>query len=98
MIKKAEQLLTKCSVCSVASVSECGYPRICLLAPLKTKGIKEFWFSTGASGTKVRHFKSNSKAGVTFFDGGDSVTLTGNMEIVDDKKQRTTCGTSGVIF
>ncbi len=88
LINKAEQLLTKCSVCSVASVSECGYPRICLLAPLKTKGIKEFWFSTGASGTKVRHFKSNSKAGVTFFDGGDSVTLTGNMEIVDDKKTK----------
>lgn len=53
--------------------------------PLKTNGIKEFWFSTGTSGTKIRHFKSNEKAGVTFYNGGDSVTLTGEMEIVENK-------------
>lgn len=38
-----------------------------------------------ASGTKVRHFRSNGKAGVTFYYGGDSVTLTGDMTIVSDK-------------
>ncbi len=85
LINKAEGLLDRCRVCEVASVSEEGFPRICVLMPLKTDGIKEFWFSTGASGTKVRHFKKNDKAGVTFFDGGDSVTLTGNVEIVTDK-------------
>lgn len=77
LVKKAENLLSKCNVCTVASVSENGYPRICVLMPLRTIGIKEFWFSTGASGTKVRHFKNNRKSGVTFYDGGDSVTLTG---------------------
>lgn len=85
LIQKAENILSKCQVCTVASVSERGYPRICVLKPLKTKGIKEFWFSTGTSGTKVRHFNHNSKAGVTFYDGGDSVTLIGDMEIVTDK-------------
>lgn len=85
LVKKAEKLLTQCKVCTVASVSERGYPRICVLMPLKTNGIKEFWFSTGASGTKVRHFRKNDKAGVTFYGGGDSVTLTGNMKIVTDK-------------
>ena len=85
LIKKAENLLTQCKVCTVASVSEKGYPRICVLMPLKTIGIKEFWFSTSTSGTKIRHFKHNCKSGVTFYDGGDSVTLTGEMEIVTDK-------------
>lgn len=84
LIVMAEELLKKCNVCSVASVSEEGYPRICILAKLRTDGIKSMWFSTGASGTKVRHFKANAKAGVTFYDGGDSVTLTGAMEIVID--------------
>lgn len=84
LIKQAEELLAKCHVCSVASVSEEGYPRICILAQLKSNGIKELLFSTGASGTKVRHFKSNDRAGVTFYDGGDSVTLTGTMEIIED--------------
>lgn len=86
LIVMAEELLEKCKVCSVASVSEGGYPRICILAQLRTDGIKALWFSTGAGGTKVRHFKSNPKAGVTFYDGGDSVTLTGTMEIIADKK------------
>ena len=36
LIKKAENLLTQCKVCTVASVSEKGYPRICVLMPLKT--------------------------------------------------------------
>lgn len=84
LIKQAEELLAKCHICSVASVSEEGYPRICMLAKLKSEGIKQLWFSTGSSGTKVRHFKSNGKAGVTFYDGGDSVTLTGTMEIIED--------------
>lgn len=88
LIVMAEELLKKCNVCSVASVSEEGYPRICMLAQLKADGIKSLWFSTGASGTKVRHFKSNQKAGVTFYEGGDSVTLTGTMEIVADKKEK----------
>ncbi len=85
LIQKAEHLLTQCQVCTVASVSETGFPRICVLMPLQTKGIKEFWFSTGASGTKMKHFKINNKAGVTFYYGGDSVTLTGYMEIITDK-------------
>lgn len=85
LIKKAENLLAQCRVCSVASVSEKGYPRICVLMPLQTAGIKELWFSTSASGTKVRHFTHNKKSGVTFYSGGDSVTLTGEMEIVNDK-------------
>lgn len=33
----------------------------------------------------MRHFQSNPKAGVTFYAGSDSVTLTANMEIVTDK-------------
>lgn len=86
IIKMAEELLKKCNVCSVASVSEEGYPRICMLKQLKTDSIKTMWFSTGTDGTKVRHFESNKKAGVTFYEGGDSVTLTGTMEIILDKK------------
>lgn len=85
LIEEAEKLLKECKICSVASVSEKGYPRICCLMPLKTEGIKEFWFSTATSSNKVRHFRQNNRAGVTFYAGRDSVTLTGKMEIVSEK-------------
>lgn len=85
LIEKAEKLLGKCTTCTVASISDTGYPRICVLMQLKTKSIKEFWFSTGKSSNKVQHFLKNSKAGVTFYEGGDSVTITGEMSVVSDK-------------
>lgn len=85
LLQLSEELLKQCSVCTVASVSELGYPRICVLMPLKHNGIREFWFSTGANGTKVRHFRQNEKTGVTFYHGGDSVTLTGTMQIETDR-------------
>lgn len=85
LVKEAEGLLKKCKVCTVASVSENGYPRICVLVPIKTDGIKTFYFSTGTNSTKVKHFLKNPKAGVTFYDGGDSATLTGEMSVVQDK-------------
>lgn len=85
LIEKAERLLCQCDVCTAASVTENGYPRICVLKHIKTSGIKEFWFSTSASSNKVRHFSKNDKAGVTFYNGGDSVTLIGEMEVIADK-------------
>jgi general stress protein 26 len=88
LIENAEKLLAKSGVCSVASITKDGYPRICSLVPLKTTGIKTFWFSTGSSSAKTTQFRDNSKAGVTFDDGQYSVTLTGNMEIVEDKKEK----------
>jgi general stress protein 26 len=58
LINQAEQLLTQCNVCTVASISKQGYPRICVLMPIEAKGIKEFWFSTGTNGTKVNILKT----------------------------------------
>lgn len=84
LIKKADQMANDCKVCSVASVNEKGYPRICYLSPLRNQGIKEFWFSTGISSTKVQHFKINPKASVSIQRDGDSITLIGKMEIVSD--------------
>lgn len=52
LIKKAENLLSLCNVCQVASVSENGFPRIRILKPLKNLGIREFWFSTGRAERK----------------------------------------------
>ena len=84
--KTIGNLIDKQKVSFIASISEDGFPHMkAMLSPRKREGIKEFWFSTGTSGTKVRHFKSNEKAGVTFYNGGDSVTLTGEMKIVTDK-------------
>lgn len=85
LIEKANVMLEKVKVCEVASINEEGYPRVCILMSLKHQGIKTLWFSTATSSKKVAHFLKNNKAGVTFFNSMDSVTLTGKITIVDDK-------------
>lgn len=86
--KSVELLQERAGVCSVASVSEDGYPRICVLKPIGSQGIKTIYFSTGSSSNKIRQYRENEKAGVTFYYGGDSVTLLGKMTIVKDKETK----------
>lgn len=86
LIKEASLFLEKRNELAVSSVTESGYPRICILIKLKAEGCKTIYFATGTSSKKVAHYKSNPKAGVTYYDNHDSVTLIGNMTIVTDKK------------
>lgn len=87
LIKEAENLLASLQLkaCSVSSITENGYPRIVIMIPVKTEGIKTFYFSTGTSSNKVKHYKNEPKAGVTFWNNGDSVSLIGEMSIIKDK-------------
>ena len=86
LVKEAGKLLEKCEVVSVSSVTEEGYPRVCVLAKIKAEGCKTIYFSTGADSVKTKHYRKNPKAGATYYLGGDSVTLLGKMSVIEDKK------------
>ncbi len=85
---KANQLLEKCIVLAVASINEKGYPRICAVSKVKANDFKDIYFVTSKrshlSG-KATHFENNSKASVCYTLEGDSVTLIGNVEFIEDK-------------
>lgn len=85
--QKAEQLLEKCEVVTLASINEKGYPRICAVTKLKSNGFLEIYFQTSKRSEyhgKATHFQNNAKASVCYFNGGDSVTLVGEVEIISD--------------
>ena len=84
MIDKAEELLVKCEVVTLASINEEEYPRVCVISKIKTAGIRTIWMATGTHSTKTAHFRQNPKASVGYYLGGDSVTLLGEVEIVQD--------------
>lgn len=46
------------------------------------------YVATGTSSNKVRQFRQNSKAGICYFAGGDSVTLLGTVQIVTDRAEK----------
>lgn len=84
IVKKAGELLCKSSEVTLASVSENGYPRVCVLSKIKSEGVRKFWVATGSVSRKVSHFKENPKAGACFYSGGNSVTLVGKVSIIQD--------------
>lgn len=85
--QKAVQLLEKCDVVTLASINEKGYPRICAVTKLKANGFTEMYFQTSKRSEyhgKATHFQHNAKASVCYYHGGDSVTLIGDVEIIED--------------
>ena len=44
----------------------------------------------------LKHFENNPKASVCYFLGGDSVTLIGNIELVEIEKHRNLFGVSSI--
>ena len=88
MKEKATELLQRCEVVTLASVNKEGYPRPVPMSKILAEGISTIWMSTGADSLKTIDFLSNPKAGLCFQDKGDSVALTGKMEVVTDEKMK----------
>lgn len=89
--EKACQLLDKCTVVTLASITEMGYPRICTITKIRNNGFSEIYFMTSKRSQlngKATHFENNTKASVCYCLGGDSVTLIGDVEIVIDMDEK----------
>lgn len=86
---KANALLKKCDVATLTSINEKEYPRTCVLSIAKAESFSDIYFVTSKRSDingKATHFEINTKASVCYFLGGDSVTLIGNVEFVEDRE------------
>jgi general stress protein 26 len=86
---KAIELLDKCSTVTLASINEKGYPRICTITKQKSEGFHKIYFVSSKRSTlngKVTHFENNAKASVCYSLNGDSVTLIGCIEFIENKE------------
>lgn len=84
LCRNAAEMLSCCTEITVASVNGEGYPRVCVVSPIKSEGYSVVYFSTGTDSEKVRQFRKNPKAGICYCLGGNSQTLTGRVEIIED--------------
>lgn len=66
------------------------------MSKIATEGISTIWMSTGADSLKTIDFRKNPKAGLCFQDKGDSVALTGTVEVVTDEKMKRNFGRTGL--
>ena len=86
--EKAIEILQRCGVVSLCSINEAGYPRPVPMAKVKTEGISTIWMSTGLDSWKTKDFLKNPKAGICYYEEGNSVALTGHVEVITDEKQK----------
>lgn len=87
--RKAVKLLDSCTVATLTSINEKGYPRTCLMSKAKNEGFGEIYFITSKRSKlngKATHFENNNKASVCYFKEGDSVTLIGEVEFIEDRE------------
>lgn len=85
---KACELIKKCNVATLTSINEKGYPRTCVMSIAKAEGFSDIYFVTSKRSEingKATHFEKNSKASVCYFLGGDSVTLIGDVQFIEDR-------------
>lgn len=87
--QKATALIEKCNVATLTSITEKGYPRTCVLFIARANSFSDIYFITSKRSHingKATHFEINSKASVCYYMEGDSVTLIGNVEFIEDRK------------
>ena len=84
MKEKAEQLLQRCEVVVITSVNEEGYPRPVPMSKIKSEGYSVVWIATGNDSLKTKDFRLNPKAGLCYSENGNSVALTGEVEVITD--------------
>lgn len=81
---EAAKLLASTRSVTMSSVDSEGYPVPVAMVPVKTDGLQTIYMSTMTSSSKVKNIQANPKAGVSFYNGYDGVTLIGKMEIETD--------------
>ena len=78
--ERAADLLQGCETVILSSVNQEGYPRPVPLSKIASEGISEIWMATGEHSVKTKDFRSNPKAGLCFYEQGNSVALTRSEE------------------
>lgn len=88
IIEKADAIMNHAQTYTLASITEEGYPRLCVISRTDSDGIRTVYGSTSLSSEKAKNFRANPKAGVWVRAQEDTIMLTGEVEIRTDRATR----------
>ena len=84
-------LIDNQSTAFIASVDADGYPNLkAMMAPRHRVGIREFWFTTNTSSSRVAQYRANPLASIYFMDRRffRGVMLRGGMAVCEDPQTK----------
>lgn len=99
-LTQIEKFIDKQKVGFICSIDNEKYPNVrAMLKPRKRIGLKEFYFSTNTSSSKVSQYLNNPKASIYFYHKGliryVGVMLKGKMEVLTDQETKNTLWKTG---
>ena len=81
-IRRAEELLEKAEVVTLAVNGEDGFPRSYVMTKLPGESIRVFPFLAKEGSEKIRALEQDPRACVSYFAPGGSVSLTGSVQLI----------------
>jgi len=88
ILKKADLLLKSLKSIEIAGIDVSGYPHIFEMEVMTNSNVKTINFTTGIYSDKVNDFKNNNKAGVSFCLGTQSISLIGQVTIIEETEEK----------
>jgi general stress protein 26 len=73
---------------SLASMTASGYPRPVPMSITCIGKNKEIWFATSLNSEKVKAYRENPKAGVSYYNDEFTASMTGKIRIVEDSGKK----------
>lgn len=81
-IRRAEELLERAEVVTLAVNGEDGFPRSYVMTKLPGESIRVFPFLAKEDSEKIRALEQDPRACVSYFAPGGSVSLTGSVQLI----------------
>ncbi len=86
---KANQIIKSCDVAYVGVIDESGSPHVSTVSTVKPETIFEAYFATGMDANKTKRILADKRASVCYRSGGDTISLTGEAEILTDQETKS---------
>lgn len=83
--EQALEMLQRCEVVVLASITKEGYPRPVPMSKVHAENFNEIWMATGKNSLKTKDFSINPKAGLCFYEAGNSIAMSGTVEIITEQ-------------
>ena len=87
MVEKGIDLLHENNLsCILTSVSDAGYPLATVIKPICGLSLETIYFILDKKAELVKNYNLNSKGGISYYSGKNSVQLTGDVSVISAEK------------
>jgi general stress protein 26 len=86
---KANKIIKNCDAAYLGVIDENGFPSVSTVSVIGPENIFEAYFSTNIGSNKEKRLQKNNRASICYREGGNNITLVGDVEILTDQPTKS---------